>query len=239
MAMGARARRIKRITESNELGELVAKLRAHEGMCDRSWMTRHDSREDRALWLVTPLSHNGRREDALDDSNYDVAARMLNEVSSFGERCAWPDWTAQDGTVYPGVKYISGATATRHDAWPGGVIETLLVRIDDAPALRMLKSIIDALAYYPVLDDAHFSELEWERNHPSDHECYSEDGDDCPCAVRNHDHIGPDFLPEDADEDGEIHCAACGEYVIPGTRVGEGNTHGEDDGSNPDQTALF
>ena len=224
---GARTRRIQRI-QAGSLGDFVVKLRAHESACDRNWMTRHDSHEDRSVWLVTPISHNGRREDPLDDSNYDTAERLLNEVSSFSERNQWPAWTAPDGTVYPGTVYWSGGTSTRDDAWPGGIIETLLVRADDAPALRELERIVNALADYPVLDDEHYSEMEWESNHPSDHECYSED-EDCPCAVRNHDHTGPDFRPEDADEDGEIYCRSCSEYVVPGSRVGDGNTHGEDD----------
>jgi hypothetical protein len=225
---GARTRRARRIAASLELGDLVGQLRKHEDACDRNWMTRHDSHEDRSLWLVTPISHGNRSEDARDDSNYEVAQRLIDEASSFAERGKWPDWTAADGTVYPGTPYWSGGTAERHDAWPGGVIETLLVRADDAPALRVLNRVIRALADYPVLDDGHCGELEWERAHPSDDECYSEDDMGCPCAVRNHDHTGADFKPEDADEDGEVWCRACSEYVIPGSRVGDGNTHGED-----------
>jgi hypothetical protein len=218
-------------TRRAEAMPLVADLRVHEDECDRNWMTRHDSREDRSLWLVTPISHGTRSEDARADSNYEVAERLLNEASSFAERCQWPDWTAPDGTVYPGTAYWSGGTATRDDAWPGGVIETLLIRADDAPAIRELDRIIGALADYPVLDDEHCSALEWDRAHPDgdDGPCYSEDELGCPCASRNHDHAGPDFRPEDADEDGEIYCKRCGEYVTPGSVAGDGNTHGEDD----------
>jgi hypothetical protein len=225
MSEGTRARRIRRIAAAMPL---VSQLRAHEDKCDRNWMTRHDSRENRNLWLVTPISHGTREEDARADSNYEVAERLLDEASSFAEAGQWPDWTALDGTVYPGAAYWTGGTSTRNDAWPGGVIETLLVRADDAPALRELGRIIDALEDYPFLDEEHYSALEDERAHPSDSECYSEDPD-CSCAVRNHDHTGPDFRPEDADEDGEIYCKACSEYVTPGSRVGAGNTHGEDD----------
>jgi hypothetical protein len=221
-----RTRRAARIAAAMDI---VGQLRVHEGECDRNWMTRHDSEEDRSLWLVTPISHGTRSEDARADSNYEVAGQLISEASSFAERRRWPDWTAPDGTVYPGPEYWSGGTATRSDAWPGGVIETLLVRADDAPALRVLSRIIDALADYPVLDDVHCHEMEWDRAHPSDHECYSEDEMGCPCAVRNHDHTGPDFRPEDADEDGEIYCRSCSEYVIPGSRAGDGNAHGEDE----------
>ena len=170
---------------------------------------RHDSREEPALWLVTPVSHGSREESARDDSNYEVAERLLTDASSFGE------------------------VGTRYDAWPGGVIETLLVRADDAPALRELERITDALADYPVLDDEHCSELEHERNHPSDHECYADEL--CECEVRNHSHTGPDFRPEDADEDGEIYCRPCSEYVRPGTRVTYGELDDDaDESARPD-----
>jgi len=234
---GARTHRTRRIAEAMPL---VADLRKHGSLYDQNWMTRHDSREDRELWLTTPISHGNRSEDARDDSNYEVAERLLNEASSFAERCTWPDWTAQDGTVHPGTEYWSGGTRERDDAWPGGVIHTLLVRADDAPALRVLNQIIDALADYPVLDDEHYSDLEWDRNHPDgdDGQCYSED-EECPCVSRNHAHTGPGFQPEDADEDNEIYCKRCAEYVTPGSIAGDGNTHGEDDSTGPAQGQLF
>lgn len=187
---GARSKRIRRIAAAMPL---VGDLRTHESSCDRVWWARHDSSEDRALWLVTPISHGTRDEDTLADSNYAVAEKQLTEASSFGE------------------------VGTRDDAWPGGVIETLLVRADDAPALRELQSIIRALADYPVLDESHYSELEYERNHPSDHECYADE--DCVCEVRTHTHTGDGFGPGYADEDGEVWCRFCYEYVVPGSKV--------------------
>lgn len=232
---GARTRRIRRIAAALPL---VKDLRAYEDGRNRDWMFRHDSRENPALWLVTPISHGTRSDDARADSNYEVAERMLNEASGFSAIVKWPDWTAQDGTVYPGVSYLAGGTGTRHDAWPGGTIETLLVRADDAPALLVLERIIRALSDYPVLDDEHCSDLEWRHDHPSEDECYSED-EECPCAVRNHAHTGEGFGPEDAGENGEVYCRRCSAYVVPGSVVGDGNTHGEDDGSDPDQATLF
>lgn len=192
---GARSRRAERIASALPI---VASLRGHEAEVDRVWWSRHDSSEDRSLWLVTPVSHGTREEDALADSNYDTAERLLAEASSFGD------------------------TDTRYDLWPGGRIETILVRADDAGALRCLQGIVSALADYPVLDDTHYSELQWERDHPSDHECYAED---CSCPVAEHEaamrKLGqrgahPFGVP---DSDGEVWCGTCGTWVEGGYPV--------------------
>lgn len=239
---GARTRRIRRIQDSDELGEFVAKLDAYRAGRDSDWMLRHDTRENPAVWLTTPIS-SSKMDEPRDESNYETAQQLLNEASGFARRVVYgPDFkfAGYDVKVPPGgYSYLSGGTSERGDAWPGGTISTLLVRADDWGALRCLKQIIDALADYPVLDDEDCSRREWEHDHPSEHECYSDAGDDCPCAVRNHAHIGPGFQPEDADEDGEVYCDRCSEHVVPGTIAGQGNTHGEDDGSNPDQGRLF
>lgn len=183
---GTRARRAARIAAAMPI---VGTLRQHESQCDSNWWSRHASQEDRSLWLLTPISHGTREEDTLADSNYEVAETLLTAASSFGE------------------------VSTRDDLWPGGVIETLLVRADDALAIRELERIIDALEDYPLLDDMHYSELEYERNHPSDHECYAEE--ECGCEVRTHKHYGAGFEPADLDEDGEAWCDICREYVKP------------------------
>jgi hypothetical protein len=139
---------------------IVAELRGHEAEVDGVWWSRHSSSEDRALWLATPISHGTREESALADSNYEVAERMLTEASSFGE------------------------VGTRDDLWPGGRIETLLVRSDDAGALVALQGIVGALEDGEPLDSEHHDALEDDRNHPSKGECYG-DGD-CGCEVAEH-----------------------------------------------------
>ena len=182
---GARATRMRRIAASAELGPLVRKLRGHEAECDSVFWARHDSDEDRALWLVTPVSHGTREEDAIADSNYSVAESRLTRASSFAELHQprnmhgdpLPDWPAY---------WQSEGLGTRSDAWPGGVIETILVRADDAGALRELSRIISEIEGYPVLDEDHWSELEHERNHPSDHECYADEDEECGCDVAAH-----------------------------------------------------
>lgn len=142
---GARTRRAKRLAR---IFPIVGELKAHGAECDGVWWSRRDSRH---AWyeLTTPISKNARGDDALAESNFRVAERMIDERSSFG-------------------------TSYRWDAWPGGQIQTLIIRADDAGALREVTGIVNALSDYPVLDDSDFSELEWERDHPSESECYSE-----------------------------------------------------------------
>lgn len=146
---GARTRRAKRLAT---IFPIVKELAAHGKECDGSWMTRRNSRHD---WyeLTTPISRNGRGGDALDDSNFYTAERIIDAASPWG-------------------------TTYRSDLWPGGTIETLVIRADDAAALKEITSIVNALEGYPVLDESDYSEREWEENHNSDmlwRECYAED----------------------------------------------------------------
>ena len=195
---GCRTRRRNRIASSAEFGEIARELSKLESTCNSNWQTQHRSigdLEGTGYWLVTPISHGNRDEDALADSNFEVAEKMLEEASNFGE------------------------TDYRCDAWVGGVISTLMIRSDDAGAIRALNSIIRRLEDYPILDEEHFSELEYERNHPGDHECYAED---CSCSVAVHRaEPEPDHSGLEADDDGEAWCGICGDWVsVP---VAEGN----------------
>jgi hypothetical protein len=217
---------MRRIAASSELGDLVAKLRANGAACDSDWMRRHESREDGQLWLTAPVSHADKASDTLADCNYEVASELLREASGFAR------WTVYDAAWHfagtdikvprGGHRYLSGGIAERSDAWPGGLIETILVRADDAAALRVLAGIIDALAGYPSLDDARLAEMEHEQAHPSDHECYADAG--CGCAVRNHGHAPADSSIDagDTTDDGDAWCQLCGDWVPLGTTVTNG-----------------
>jgi hypothetical protein len=143
---GARTRRAKRLAA---IFPIVEELAAHGEEIDGSWMTRRNSRQ---FWfhLSTPISRNGRGGDALVDSNFYTAEKIIDAVSPWG-------------------------ITHRSDLWPGGSIETLVIRADDAFALRELTSIVNWLTNgYPVLDEADYSQREWEENHPQEGECYSE-----------------------------------------------------------------
>lgn len=155
--MGARTRRAARIRYA--MG-IVDELLQHTYDVNSDWMTRrYDYRSDETpgMWLTTPFAKNGRGDTALAESNYRVISADLERVAAFG-------------------------TDYRVDAWPGGTIHTLLVRSDDALALRAVRQWIDALADYPVADEMDWSELEWEQNHPdADNYCYAEDPESCGC----------------------------------------------------------
>src|SRR5687767_4940068 len=173
---GARTRRARRLAEIFPLAqELAEHLKEINGV----WWARHDSRE---AWYEAPLpiSVNARGDSARAESNFRVAERLIDEASSFG-------------------------TSYRWDAWPGGQIKTLVIRLDDAGALRMAQGIIYSLSDYPVLDDSDFSELEWEQNHPNEQECYSEY--DCCIKCQECDMVIQDGTEPDAID--QCHGYAC------------------------------
>ena len=148
--------------------EIVGKLAAHTNDCDSNWMTRRQNYDtDNAVWLTTPFSRNGRGDSPLAESNYRVIRTDLERVAGMD-------------------------ISERGDAWPGGTIDTLMVRADDALALRCVEQWADALADYPVADEMDMSEVEWEQNHPTEGECYSDD-DDCPCGVSTDDDGDDDY----------------------------------------------
>lgn len=113
----------------------VAELRSEEQQADRHWLTLRDGSYD---WYWVPIGigmHYG--SDLTAVSNFETAVRLLEEVTPF--------W----------VKY-------RYDSWVGPQLKTIMVRVDDAAALKVALEIRQALADYPVLDDADLSEREHE-----------------------------------------------------------------------------
>lgn len=153
---GTRARRMRRIAAAMPI---VAELNAHTADVDGVWWSRRiDSATEGVTWLALPISRNGRGDEPLAESNYRVISADLEKASAFG-------------------------TDYRIDAWPGGTIHTLMIRADDALAIRAAEQWVTALADYPVADDMDFSAEEWDQHHPSESECYSEDPD-CPCEAR-------------------------------------------------------
>lgn len=65
--------------------------------------------------------------------------------------------------------------------WAVGWVAELAYNAGNAELVDAVQEWESSLADYPVADDMHFSELEWEDNHPREGECYSDDPD-CPCG---------------------------------------------------------
>jgi len=102
---------------------------------------------DNQDWLVA-IGQN-RDSDALDRSNYECAVKLFEETD--------PDERDHEQHCF--------------NHWACGWLEIIIVR-PDSKAFEVAKDIEAALADYPVLDDDHYSELEWaEHSDWIDQEC--------------------------------------------------------------------
>lgn len=91
-----------------------------------------------AVWPATYVFLGQHRDsDALTRSNFECALRAIGGESE---------------TV----------TVVRESHWAVGWVEWIGIHQDDENALREADAIRAALADYPVVDDDHFSELEWD-----------------------------------------------------------------------------
>lgn len=118
-----------------------------------SWDNYVGSR-DMAEWFVFLGQH--RESDALSRSNFIVGLQKLGGESK----------TVQIRNV---------------GHWAVGWIEEIMIDPVDTVAVAKAEQMLKALDGYPVLDEDHFSELEWTENHATEGECYSENLD-CPCG---------------------------------------------------------
>jgi hypothetical protein len=127
---GARTKRAARLAKIFD----VDSLRGGETAMNRSWMTQRDGDYE---WYWVPIGiayHNA--SDLVDESNFEVAEQLLEAASDFGD-----------------YRY-------RYDNWVGPQVKTLMVRVDDAGALREALAMVATLTDYPVLSDADLSERE-------------------------------------------------------------------------------
>lgn len=141
---GARTKRARRLAKVLD----VAELRVGEDAMDKSWMTMRDGAYD-WYWVPVGISvHNA--SDMVDESNFDVAERLLEAASDFA------------GVAYGGVKVREAGETVRYrwDNWVGPPVRTLMVRVDDAGALREALAIRKTLSDYPILSDEDYSERE-------------------------------------------------------------------------------
>ncbi|QFG25418.1 hypothetical protein [Actinomadura sp. WMMB 499] len=191
---GSRSKRIERIRKAMPFVDDLMSL--SNEMDGTPWTQRRGYTAEDEMWVPLPISHNDREDDPRADSNYYTAAELLEDAAAFG-------------------------TNFRMDAWPGGVIHTLMVRADDALALREAERIVSALQDSPVLDDEDLSRREWEANHPALGECYAEDG--CECEYAQHREMSEEdgghveWLSRQTshpeyDGDGDYYCEICSDW---------------------------
>jgi hypothetical protein len=130
MGMGARSKRAARLAKVFD----VASLRGGESEMNRSWMTQRDG-DYEWYWVPIGIGCHGA-SDLVDESNFEVAEKLIEAASDFAD-----------------FRY-------RYDNWVGPQVKTLMVRVDDAGALREALRIMATLADYPVLSDEDYSERE-------------------------------------------------------------------------------
>ncbi|GCD99890.1 hypothetical protein [Embleya hyalina] len=148
----SRTKRIKRIAAAMPIVQQLTDYTRDVHKGAAIW-----DRESLTLWLATPFSQH-RDAEALERSNFEVISERLSE------------------------EHPETIQALHFGHWAYGWYDRIYVRRDDALALRSVQQWIDQLADYGVADDVHYSETEWEMNHPSDTECYAQE--DCECPVR-------------------------------------------------------
>lgn len=104
-------------------------------------------------WGIGAVGHH-RDSDTLDNSNWDVVLTILNR-----------DVGAADDETWNVLSF---------GHWAVGWIEELGFKLD-GPAGPILFDIAQRLEDYPILDEEHYSALEWDTDHPEhDNRCYSE-----------------------------------------------------------------
>jgi hypothetical protein len=128
--MGARSRRVERLAG---LFPEVAALFAYRDERDSSWMVRCEPGDHAWFRVPLPVSlHAGMsdEDELIAESNFEVALSRLEAVASF-----------------------SDSVGVRYDSWPGGLIRSLEVRVDDPAVVRVAAGVVGALAEFPILDE--------------------------------------------------------------------------------------
>lgn len=92
---------------------------------------------DLSDFYVAPVSVT-RDSKLLERSNWEVVTKELYELSEHDE---------------------TGSVSMGH--WACGWYEIFLIHKDDAPALKVADEWVCALESYPVADESHWSEMEW------------------------------------------------------------------------------
>lgn len=185
LVTGARTKRIKRVTAL--FPQLCEQLAEHTKECHLG-ATFHTSRAElESVWYATPFMRT-RDSDALEESNYQVIQADLIRVALSGDN----------------------VTDHRFGHWGCGWFEQLYIRKDDPRLLLAVQGWINALSDYPIADEMHYSNLEWDRDHPGTHvgECYC-DNDDCSVRAERCKGRGGYTCYGEAGEDGYCTDGSC------------------------------
>jgi len=167
----------------SSLGDFVRECQGYEGEREsfrRNWSGGFGFRDSHGgvKYVTTPLGTH-RDADALNESNWSVIRPAMEAADSFGH-----------------VSEHAGSFVHTEGSCLNGWNDSIMVRVDDAVALREAMSFVNALSDYPMLDEEDFSEREWENNH-SDGKCWA---DNCECALGAHDRMN--------DQDDHAGCRA-------------------------------
>ena len=115
-----------------------------------------------------------RDSDVLHESNYAVIMRRLAEqagidVMSIGF-VGVPDGIDVDRDPIAVASF---------NHWAVGWVHELMIRSDRPDLLAIADQALIAIDDYAILDEDDYSAREWDHNHPSDGECYSDDPECC------------------------------------------------------------
>lgn len=116
-----------------------------------------------------------RDSDSLEESNYAVAMQTLLEASGM----TWRD-VGYLGQPWDGDDTTAPVSVAHFGHWAVGWVDELMVRIDRPDMLAVCQQMLDRIENYPVLDEDHWVQHEFESNHPNG-ECYC---DDPECSLK-------------------------------------------------------
>jgi hypothetical protein len=100
-----------------------------------------------------------READYVTASNHDVARGILSAISPEGE-----GWSV--------VRFGSDLV---------GWFDHVFIDTGDVRIVTACDEMRHAMDAYPILNEQHAAEMEWDMGHPRPGECYSDAGADCPC----------------------------------------------------------
>lgn len=128
-------------------------------------------------WVLAGFGQH-RDSDPLEQSNFAVALKILAETVGMSLDNVMPlgtPWRDQPNDDSP-------VAVARFGHWAVGWVEEIMIRADDTALISAATDLIGRVESYPVLDDEHFYQHEWDTNHPDgDTLCYSDDPD-CGCG---------------------------------------------------------